>query len=168
MVLMIIGVCLLVYVMLLLPFRDVCLLSFMVFVKKLWRFSWTIFPSMELLLITVCTTLIKFCRDVRKPTLFLTRRNAISWLMRGLFLDTRSLKEAMKLTEPKFKQLRRCLILEISKVFVVSLVMLVYIGGLSKIYPKFKSPLLIFFKKMYLLFYDDCKEAFETLKKALT
>src|SRR4051812_21415077 len=43
MVLMLIGVCLLVYVMLLLPFRDVCLLSFMIFVKKLWRFSWTIF-----------------------------------------------------------------------------------------------------------------------------
>src|SRR4051812_47275528 len=138
MVLMIIGVCLLVYVMLLLPFRDVCILSFMVFVKKLWRFSWTIFPSMELLLITICTTLIKFCRDVRKPILFLTRRNAISWLMKELFLDTRSLKGVLKLIEPKLKQLRRCLVLEISKVFVVSLVMLVSIGGLLKISPKFQ------------------------------
>src|SRR3954466_10107547 len=34
--LMLIGVCLLVYVMLLLLFRDVCMLSFMGFVKKLW------------------------------------------------------------------------------------------------------------------------------------
>src|SRR3954465_34297 len=92
-------------------------------------FSWTIFPSMELILITVCTTLIKFCRDVKKPTLFLIGRNAISWLMKGLFLDTRSLKEALKLTEPNLKQLRRCLALEILKVFVVSLVMLVSIGG---------------------------------------
>src|SRR3954463_10238094 len=88
--LMLICVCLLVYVMLLLPFRDVCLLSFMVFVKKLWRFSWTISPSMELLLITVCTTLIKFCRDVKKPTFFLIGRNVILWLMKGLFLDARS------------------------------------------------------------------------------
>src|SRR4051812_30520546 len=152
MVLMLIGVSLLVYVMLLLPFRDVCLLSFMVFVKKLWRFSWTIFPSMELLLITVCTTLIKFCRDVKKQTLFLTGRNVISWLMKELFLDIRSLKEVLKLTEPKLKQLRRCLVLRISKVFVVSLVMLVSIGDLLKISPKFQSPLLIFIKKMYLLF----------------
>src|SRR4051812_27391150 len=152
MVLILIGVCLLVYVMLLLPFRDVCLLSFMVFVKKLWRFSWTIFPSMELLLMNVYTTLVKFCRDVKKPTLFLIGRNSISWLMKGLFWDTRSLKEALKLTEPKLKQLRRCLVLEISKVFIVSLVMLVSIGGLLKISPKFQSPLLIFFKKMYLLF----------------
>src|SRR3954470_7483750 len=120
---------------------------------------------MELLLIIVCTTLIKFCRDVKKPTLFLIGRNVISWLMKGLFLDTRSLKEALKLIEPKLKKLRRCLVLEISKVFVVSLVMLVSIGGLLKISPKFQSPLLIFFKKMYL-FYDDCKEAFETLKES--
>jgi hypothetical protein len=34
---------------------------------------------------------------------------------------------------------------------------------------RFQSLLLIFFKKMYhLFFYDDCKEAFQTLKKALT
>src|SRR4051794_17662144 len=34
------------------------------------------------------------------------------------------------------------------KVFIVSLVMLVSIGDLLKISPKFQSPLLIFFKKM--------------------
>src|SRR4051812_5053491 len=110
------------------------------------------FLSMELLLITVFTTLIKFCRDVKKPSLFLIGRNAISWLMKGLFLDTRSLKEALKLTEPKLKQLRRCLVLEISKLFAVSLVMVVSMGGLLKISPKFQSPLLIFFKRCTFCF----------------
>src|SRR3954463_8393236 len=108
---------------------------------------------MELLLISVCTTLIKFCRDVKKPTFFLIGRNAISWVMKGLFLDTKFLKEVLKLTEPKLKQLRRCLVLGILKVFVVSLVMLVSIGGLLKISQKFQSPLPIFFKNMYLLFF---------------
>src|SRR4051794_36731121 len=71
---------------------------------------------MELLLITACITLIKFCRDVKKQTWFLTGRNVISWLMKELFLDIRSLKEVLKLTETKLKQLRRCLVLGISKV----------------------------------------------------
>src|SRR4051794_23418113 len=67
---MLIVLCLLVRVMLLLRFKDACLLSFMVFVKKLWKYSWTISPSMGLLLITVCTILINFCRDVKKLILF--------------------------------------------------------------------------------------------------
>src|SRR4051812_3291918 len=55
------------------------------------------------------------------------------------------------------------------KVFVVFLVMLVFIEGLLRISLKFQSLLLIFFKKMFHLFFDDdCKEALETLKKALT
>jgi hypothetical protein len=36
--LMLIDICLLVCVMLLLHFKDACVLSFMVFVKKLWRY----------------------------------------------------------------------------------------------------------------------------------
>src|SRR3954471_744051 len=72
MVLMLIGVCLLFYVMPLLLFKGVCLLSFMVFVKKLWRYSWTISPSMEPLLTIVSTILIKFCRDVRRQTWYST------------------------------------------------------------------------------------------------
>ena len=48
MVLMLIDACLLVYVMHLLLFKDACLLFFMAFVRKLWKFSWTISPSMEL------------------------------------------------------------------------------------------------------------------------
>src|SRR3954470_1351911 len=50
MVLMLRDVCRLVYVMPLLLFKGVCLLYFMVFVKKFWRYSWTISPSMEPLL----------------------------------------------------------------------------------------------------------------------
>jgi hypothetical protein len=49
------------------------------FVKKLWRYSWTISPSMKLLLIIVCTILIKFCRDMKKLILFLIGRNATLW-----------------------------------------------------------------------------------------
>jgi hypothetical protein len=52
--LMLIEVCLLVCAMLLLLFKDASLLFFMDFVKKLWMYSWTISPSMELLLIIVC------------------------------------------------------------------------------------------------------------------
>jgi hypothetical protein len=55
------------------------------------------------------------------------------------------------------------------KVFIVFLVMLVSIGGLLKISIRFQSLLLIFFKKdVPFVFDDDCKKAFETLKKALT
>jgi hypothetical protein len=150
--LMLIDVCLLVCLMLLLRFKDACMLSFMVFVKKLWKYSWTISLSMELLLVTVCTILIKFCRAVRKLILFLIGRNATLWLMKELFLDIKFLKEVLKLTEQKLKQLRKCPVLGMSKVFVVFLVMLVSIGGLLRIYLKFQSLLLIFFKNMFLLF----------------
>ena len=53
------------YVMHLLLFKDVCLLFFMVFVRKLWRYSWTISLSMELILTIASIILTKFCRDVR-------------------------------------------------------------------------------------------------------
>src|SRR3954470_2131114 len=86
MVLMLTGVRLLVYVMPLLLFKGVCLLYFMVFVKKLCRYSWTICPSMEPLLTIVSTTLIKFCRDVRRQIWCLTRRSATLWSTRELFL----------------------------------------------------------------------------------
>ena len=99
--LMLIDLCLSVCVMLLLRFKDACLLFFMGFLKKLWKYSWTIFPYIELLLTTACTILIKFCRDVRKLILFLIGRNVILWLMKVLCLDIKSLKEALKLIELK-------------------------------------------------------------------
>src|SRR3954465_3660667 len=82
-VLMLIGVCLLVCVMHLLLFRGVCLLYFMVFVRRLWRSSWTTFPSMEPPLTNVSTILIKFCRDVKKQNWCSIGRSAISWLTKG-------------------------------------------------------------------------------------
>src|SRR3954447_20606541 len=94
--LMLIDVCLLVCAMLLLHFKDACLLFSMVFVKKLLRYSWMIFPSMELPLIIVCTTLIKFCRDVKKLILFLIGRSVTLWLMKELFLGIKFLKEVLK------------------------------------------------------------------------
>jgi hypothetical protein len=88
--------------------------------------------------------------------------------MKELFLDIKFLKEVLKLTEQKLKQLRKCPVLGMSKVFVVFLVMLVSIGGLLKIYLKIQGLLLIFSKKnVPFVFDDDCKEAFEILKKAL-
>ena len=84
--LMLIDVCLLVCTILLLLFKDACLLSFMAFVKKLWKCSWMISPSMELLLITVCTTLMKFCRDVRKPIWFSIGRRCHFMVNEGIVL----------------------------------------------------------------------------------
>ncbi|KAK1698506.1 hypothetical protein QYE76_015203 [Lolium multiflorum] len=51
------------------------------------RCSWMIFLSMEILLIIACETSIKFCRDVKKLTLFLIGRNATLWLMKELYWD---------------------------------------------------------------------------------
>ena len=46
--------------------------------------------------------------------------------------------------------------------------MLVSIGDLSKTFLKFLGLLRIFCKRIFLfIFYDDCLEAFETLKNAL-
>src|SRR5215203_5013734 len=146
--LMLIGVCLLVYVMLLLLFKDACLLFFMAFVKRLLRYSWMIFLSMGILLIIACETLIKFCRDVKKLTLFLIGRNATLWLMKELYWDIKFLREVLKLIELKLKQLKRCPILGMLKVFVVFLVMLVFIGDILKISLKFQNLLLISFKKI--------------------
>src|SRR3954470_15721344 len=150
--LMLIDVCLLVCAMLLLHFKDAYLLFFMVFVKKSWRYSWTIFLSMELPLIIFCTILIKFCRDVKKLILFLIGRSVTLWLMKELFLGIKFLKEVLKYTEPKWKQLGKCPIQGMLKVFAVFLVMLVFIQGLFRISLKFQSLLLIFFKKMFHLF----------------
>src|SRR5215216_1976647 len=110
------------------------------------------FLSMELLLIIVYTTLIKFCRDVKKLILFLIGRNATTWLIKGLSLGIKFLKEVYKLIELRLRQLRRCHAQETSKVFVVSLVMLVSIEGLLKTFLGYQKPSLIFFKKMYLSF----------------
>src|SRR4051812_43075741 len=132
MVLMLIGVCLLVYVMHLLLFRGVCLLYFIISVRRLWRSSWTIFPSMEPPLTTVSTILVKFCRDVKKQIWCLIGRSSTSWLTKGSFLVTRFLRGELKWTRRRLKLLNGCPIQGTSKVFVVFSVMLVSIEDLSR------------------------------------
>src|ERR1043165_387280 len=150
---MLIGVCLLVYVMHLLIFKCVCLLYFMVSMRRLWRSSWTIFPSMEPPLTTVSTILIKFCRDVKKQIWCSIGRSAISWLTKGSFFVTRFPRGELKWTRRRLKLLKGCPIQGTSKVFVVFSVMLVSTNLLQKDVP--------------FVFDEDFKEAFEVFKKAL-
>src|SRR3954468_13570771 len=116
MVLMLIGICLLVYVMHLLLFKGVCLLSFMVSVRRLWRSSWTISPSMEPPLTTVSTILIKFGRDAKKQILCSIWRSATSWLTKGSFLVTIFLGGELKWTRRRLELLKGCPIQGTSKV----------------------------------------------------
>src|SRR3954463_13017615 len=152
MVLMLIGVYLLVYVMHLLLFRGVCLLYFMVSVRSLWRSSWTIFPSMEPPLTTVSTTLIKFCRDVKKQIWYSIGRNAISWLTKGSFLVTRFPRGELKWTRRRLKLLKGCPIQGTSKVFVVFSVMLFSIEDLSRTFLRLRDPSLILSRRMFLFY----------------
>src|SRR3954469_8807466 len=103
----------------LLLFRGVCLQYFMVYVRRLLKFSWTTFPSMETPLTTVSTILIKFCRDVKKQIWCSIGRSAISWLTKGYFLDTKFPKGELKWTRQKLKLLKGCLIQGTLKVFIV-------------------------------------------------
>ena len=64
-------------------FQRCILLYFMVSMRRLWRSSWTTFPSMEPPLTTISTILIKFYRDVNKQIWCLVGRSAISWLTKG-------------------------------------------------------------------------------------
>ncbi|KAK1649196.1 hypothetical protein QYE76_067001 [Lolium multiflorum] len=136
--------------------------------QMLERCSWMIFLSMVILLIIACETSIKFCRDVRKLTLFLIGRNATLWLMKELYWDIKFPREVLKLIELKLKQLRRCPIRGMLKVFVVFLVAGFY-RRFIKDFSKISKPLTNLLQKdVPFVFDDDCKEAFETLKKALT
>src|ERR1041385_6671607 len=109
------------------------------FVRKLWRYSWTISPSMEPLLTIVSTTLIKFCRDVRRQIWCLTGRSATLWSTRELFLATRFPRGELRWTGPRSKQLKARPIQGTSKVFVVFSVMLVSIEYLLKTFLKLQD-----------------------------
>src|SRR3954470_17984128 len=125
----------------LLLFKGVCLLSFMVFVRILWSFSWTISPFMEPPLTIVSTILIKFCRDVRKQIWCSIVRSATSWLTKGSFLVTRFPRGELKWTRRRLKLLKGCPIQGTSKVFVVFSVMLVSIEYLSRTFLRLSRPL---------------------------
>src|SRR4051812_28254095 len=149
---MLIGVCHLVCVMHLLLFRGVCPLYFMVSVRRLWRCSWTIFPSMEPPLTTISTILIKFCRDVKKQIWCSIGRSAISWLTKGSFLVTRFPRGGLKWTRRRLKLLKGCPIQGTSKVFVVFSVTLVSIEDLSRTFLRPRDPSRIFSRRMFLLY----------------
>src|ERR1041384_1368809 len=151
-VLMLIGVCLLVYVMHLLLFRGVCLLYFMVSVRRLWRYSWTTFPSMEPSLTTVSKILIKFCRDVKKQIWCSIGRSVISWLTKGSFLIKRFQRGELKWTRRRLKLLKGCSIQGTSKVFVVFSVMLVSIEDLLKTFLRLQDHSLIFSRRTFLFY----------------
>src|SRR3954471_13939242 len=133
-------------------FRGACLLYFMVSVRRLWRSSWTIFPSMELHLTTVSTILKKFCRDVKKQIWCSIGRSAISWLTKGSFLVTRFLRGELKWTRQRLKLLKGCPIQGTSKVFVVFSVMLVSIEDLLRNFLRLRDPSLIFSRRMFFLY----------------
>jgi hypothetical protein len=63
---MLIDICILVYVMDLLPFKDAWLLYSLILMRKLLRYSWMIFLFMGLILMTTYATLTKFSRDVNR------------------------------------------------------------------------------------------------------
>src|SRR3954468_749275 len=151
-ILMLIGVCLLVCVMHLILFRGVCLLYFMVSVRRLWRYLWTIFPSMEPSLTTVSTILIKFCRDVKKQIWCSIGRSAISWLTKESFLVTRFPRGELEWTGRRLKLLKGCPIQGTSKVFIVSSVMLVSIEDLLRTFLRLRDSSLIFSIRMLLLY----------------
>src|ERR1043165_3455719 len=136
----------------LLLFRGICLLYFMVFVRTLWRSSWTIFPSMEPPLITVSTILRKFCRDVKKQIWCSIGRSSTSWLTKGSFLVTRFPRGELKWTRQKLKLLKGCPIQGTLKLFVVFSVMLVSIEDLLKTFLRLRDPSLFFSRRMFLLY----------------
>src|SRR4051812_39202421 len=152
MVLMLIGVCLLVYVMHLLLFRGVCLLYFMVSVRRLWRSSWTIFPSMEPPLTTFSTILIKFYRDVKKQIWYSIGRSATSLLTKELFLVTRFPRGELKWTRQRLKLLKGCPIQGTSEVLVVFSVMLISIEDLSRTFLRLRDHSLIFSRRIFHLY----------------
>ena len=107
-VLLLIDICLLVYVMHLLPFKYAWWLYFLTLLKRYVRFSWTISPFMDPLLMIAWATLIEFCRDVKKLILSWIGRSATLWLMKLLSWGIKFLKEVLKLIKLKLMQLKRC------------------------------------------------------------
>src|SRR3954468_21886061 len=136
----------------LLLFGGVCLLYFMISVRRLWRSSWTIFSSIEPPLTTVSIILIKFCGDVKKQIWCSIGRSSTSWLTKGSFLVTRFPRGELKWTRRRLKLLKVCPIQGTSKVFVVFSVMLVSIEDLLNTFLKLQDPSLIFSRRMFLLY----------------
>ncbi|KAK1685102.1 hypothetical protein QYE76_045950, partial [Lolium multiflorum] len=112
---------------------------------RLLRYSWMIFLSMGILLIIACETLIKFCRDVKKLTL-------------GIEVDRAKVEAIEKMPYPRDVKGIRSILGHAG-----------FYRRFIKDFSKISKPLTNLLQKdVPFVFDDDCKEAFETLKKALT
>ncbi|KAK1603313.1 hypothetical protein QYE76_017659, partial [Lolium multiflorum] len=132
------------------------------------RYSWMIFPSMGILLIVACETLIKFCRDVKKLTLFLIGRNATLWLMKELYWDIKFLR-GIEVDRAKVEAIEKMPYPRDVKGIRSVLGHAGFYRRFIKDFSKISKPLTNLLQKdVPFVFDDDCKEAFETLKKALT
>jgi hypothetical protein len=94
----------------------------------------------------------KVLQRCEETNLFLNWEKCHFMVNEGIILGHKISESGIEVDRAKLKQLRKCPVLGMLKVFKVFLVMLVFIGGLLKISLRFQSLLLIFFKKLYLLF----------------
>ncbi|KAK1627074.1 hypothetical protein QYE76_001389 [Lolium multiflorum] len=136
--------------------------------ERLLRYSWMIFLSMGILLIIACETLIKFCRDVKKLTLFLIGRNATLWLMKELYWDIK-FERGIEVDRAKVEAIEKMPYPRDVKGIRSILGHAGFYRRFIKDFSKISKPLTNLLQKdVPFIFDDDCKEAFETLKKALT
>jgi hypothetical protein len=150
--LMLIDVRLLVCVMLLLHFKDACVLFFMDFVKKLWRYSWMISLSMELLLIIICTILIKFCIDVRKLTFVLNWEKCHFMVNEGIVLGHKISERGIEVDRAKVEAIKKMPYPRDVKGIRSILGHDSFYRRFIKDFSKISKPLTNILKKMYLLF----------------
>ncbi|KAK1620163.1 hypothetical protein QYE76_025680 [Lolium multiflorum] len=115
-----------------------------------------------------CETLIKFCRDVKKLTLFLIGRNATLWLMKELYWDIK-FERGIEVDRAKVEAIEKMPYPRDVKGIRSVLGHAGFYRRFIKDFSKISKPLTNLLQKdVPFVFDDDCKEAFETLKKALT
>src|SRR3954453_8721980 len=167
--LMLIGVCLLVCAMLLLPFRDACLLFFMVFMKKLWRYSWMIFPSMGLPFDNCLHNLDKVLQRCEETNLVLNWEKCHFMVNEGIVLGHKISERGIEVDRAKVEAIEKMPyprdVKGIRSILGHAGFCRRFIKDFSKIS---KPPTNLLQKDVPFVFDDDCKEAFETLKKDLT
>ena len=150
---MLIDVCLLVYVMHLLLLKDVWLLYSLIFVKRLLRFSWMIFSIYGTYFYDCLRNLDRVLQRCEQTNLVLNWEKCHFMVNEGIAFGYKFLNEVLRQIKLKLMQSRKWHVLKILKVFVVSSVMLVSIGGLLKTSLKFLGLLLIFYERMFHLFF---------------
>ncbi|XP_070023219.1 uncharacterized protein [Nicotiana sylvestris] len=119
------------------------------------------------LLSIVLTILDKCSKDVRRPTLCLTRRNAISWWMKELYWGIKFQNMEQRLTGQRSRSFPNFLHLLQLKVSKVSWGMPDFIGVSSRVFPRLQIPCANSLRKMQNVFDEKCLKAFEELKQKL-